>query len=26
MANSFPKTKEEVLKYIKDNNIYFVEI
>jgi glutamine synthetase len=26
MANSFPKTKEEVLKYIKDNDIYFVEI
>jgi len=26
MSNSFPKTKEEVLKYIKDNDIYFVEI
>jgi len=26
MKNSFPKTKEEVLKYIKDNDIYFVEI
>ncbi len=26
MSNSFPKTKDEVLKYIKDNDIYFVEI
>jgi len=26
MAGSFPKTKEEILKYIKENGIYFVEI
>lgn len=26
MANSFPKTKEEILKYVKENNIYFIEI
>ncbi len=26
MANSFPKTKEEILKYIKENNVYFIEI
>lgn len=26
MAGSFPKTKEEILKYIKENDIYFVEI
>ncbi|MCX7845177.1 MAG: glutamine synthetase family protein [Dictyoglomaceae bacterium] len=26
MINSFPKTKEEILKYIKENEIYFVEI
>ncbi|MEN3012305.1 MAG: glutamine synthetase family protein [Dictyoglomus thermophilum] len=26
MTGSFPKTKEEVLKYVKDNNVYFIEI
>jgi len=26
MAGSFPKTKEEILKYIKENDVYFVEI
>jgi len=26
MINSFPKTKEEVLKYVKENNVYFIEI
>ncbi|MBC7319731.1 glutamine synthetase, partial [bacterium] len=24
--NSYPKTKEEILKYIKENDVYFIEI
>jgi len=24
--NSYPKTKEDVLKYVRENDVYFVEI